>query len=137
MAGRPLQSLRLRQAIVSFLRSDPGLTTAGDPQVADRVYGLRTPPELIWPFVRVVVADEGPLRKGSQVRVTIHSFSKAKFDDEAAGLNAFIQAGLEDATLELGPSTTAYMTWNASQVLPDAAEASAWHGVNTFTATIG
>jgi hypothetical protein len=29
------------------------------------------------------------------------------------------------------------MVWIGSQVIPDAAEASAWHGLNSFTATIG
>jgi hypothetical protein len=30
----------------------------------------------------------------------------------------------------------AYVRWIGSQVIPDAAEASAWHGVNSFDATI-
>jgi hypothetical protein len=29
------------------------------------------------------------------------------------------------------------MSWIGSQVIPDASEASAYHGVNSFTATIG
>jgi hypothetical protein len=137
MAGRPLQSLRLRQATVQFLRSDPDVIAAGDPPLADRIYARRTPPTLTWPFVRVNNADEGSLRKGTQVRVTVHTFSKAQFDDEVEQLNALMQAALEDKTFDLSPSVTAYFVWIASQVVEDAAEASAWHGINSFTATIG
>lgn len=137
MAGRPLQSLRLRQAIVQFLRSDSDVIAAGNPPLAGRIYGRRTPPTLTWPFVRVNVADEGSLRKGTQVRVTVHTFSKEQFDDEVEQMNALVQAGLEDKTLDLSASVTAYVVWNASQVVEDAAEASAWHGINSFTATIG
>jgi hypothetical protein len=137
MAGRPLQSLWLRQGIVQFLRSDPDLILIGDTPLADRIYGRRTPATLTWPFVRVSLADEGPLRKGTDIRVTVHTFSKMQFDDECEALNAAVQKALEDTALELGPSTTAYVVWNASQVVEDAAEADAYHGINTFTATIG
>jgi hypothetical protein len=137
MAGRPLQSLRLRQAIVPLLRTDPNVILIGDPPVGDRVYGRRQPAELVWPFVRVSVADEAPLRRGTDIRVTVHSFSKTQFDDECEQLNGAIQAALEDAVVDLSPAYTARLVWNGSQVLADASEADAWHGVNTFTATIG
>jgi hypothetical protein len=92
---------------------------------------------LTWPFVRVSIADEGPLRKGTAVRLTIHTFSKAKFDDECETLNGAVQTWGEDLVLELSASTKAYIEWVGSQVIPDAAEASAWHGVNSFKASIG
>lgn len=139
---RPLQSLRLRQVITIRLRADVALISLGTPPLSDdsefkRIYGKRQPATLTWPFLRVSTADEGPLRKGTDVRVTVHTFSKADFDDECEALNAAVQADLEDAVLELSPSTKAFMSWRGSQVIPDAAEASAWHGVNSFTATIG
>lgn len=136
MSGRPLQSLWLRQATVTALRANADLIALGDPAIADRVYGRRQPAELTWPFCRVSVADEGPLRKGTDVRLTIHSFSKAQFDDECELINGAIQAALEDAVLQLSPAVKAFVTWDGSQVIPDAAEADAWHGVNRFTATI-
>lgn len=135
--ARPLQSLRLRQATVAFLRSDSDLITAGEPDVSNRIYGRRVPPAPTWPFLRVNVALEGPLRKGTIVRVTVHTFSKAQFDDEAETLNAIVQRALEDKVLELGPGTKAFMAWLSSQVLPDGAEADAYHGINSFDATIG
>jgi hypothetical protein len=139
---RPLQSLRLRQAIIPRLRADADLIAIGTPPLSDdaeqqRIYGRRQPAELTWPFIRVSVADEGPLRKGTEVRVTVHTFSKAKFDDECEGLNGAVQTSLEDAVLDLSPAWKAYMSWIGSQVIPDASEADAWHGVNSFTATIG
>jgi hypothetical protein len=138
MAGRPLQSLRLRQVTVQHLRADADLIAIGAPPLSqdERIYGRRQPAELVWPFVRVSVADEAPLRRGTDIRLTVHSFSKAQFDDECETLNQAIQTSLEDAVLELSPAYKAFVTWNGSQVIPDAAEADAWHGVNTFTATI-
>jgi hypothetical protein len=119
------------------LRANPDLILLGDPALADRIYGRRQPAILTWPFIRVRVADEAPLRKGTDVRLTVHSFSKAQFDDECELINGAIQTALEDAVLDLSPSAKAYVTWSGSQVLPDPAEADAWHGVNRFTATIG
>lgn len=142
MAGRPLQSLRLRQVIVTALRADDDLTALGTPPLSadtqeKRIYGRRQPATLDWPFVRVSLADEGPLRKGTRIRVTVHTFSKAQFDDELEGLNAGVQTALEDAVIELSAARKAYMVWISSQVIPDAAEADAWHGVNSFEASIG
>jgi hypothetical protein len=140
--ARPLQSLRLRRTIVPRLRADADLIAIGDPPLSDdaetrRIYGRRSPAELTWPFLRVSIPDEVPLRKGTQIRVTVHTFSKAQFDDEVEALNAAVQAGLEDAVLELSPATKAFVSWINSQVIPDAAEANAWHGLNSFNATIG
>jgi hypothetical protein len=135
--ARPLQSLRLRQATVTRLRADGTLASIGETPIGERVYGRKQPATLIWPFVRVSVADEGPLRKGTEIRVTVHSFSKAQYDDECETINGAIQTSLEDAVIELNASTKAYFAWNGSQVIPDGAEADAYHGVNTFTATIG
>lgn len=142
MAGRPLQSLWLRRTLVTTLRADAELVALGTPPLGDdpdtkRIYGRRSPDVLIWPFIRVNVTDEGPLRKGTQPRVTIHTFSKAQFDDEVETLNARLQAMLEDAVLELSGTTKAFMSWVSTQTVPDAAEADAWHGLNFFTAMIG
>ena len=130
---RPLQSLKLRQAIVTSLKADADLAAI----VAGRIYGRRVPAVASWPFVRVHLTLEGPLRKGTTVRATVHAFSKQPFDDECESMNAAIQSALEDAVLELGASTKAYLSWLSSQVMPDIAEADAWHGVNSFDAAIG
>lgn len=140
--ARALQSLRLRRTIVPRLRADADLIALGDPALStdtdtQRIYGRRSPATLTWPFLRVSIPGEVPLRKGTEIRITVHTFSKAQYDDEVEALNAAVQANLEDAVLELSPATKAFMSWISSQVLADAAEASAWHGLNSFRATIG
>jgi hypothetical protein len=69
--------------------------------------------------------------------MTVHAFSKAQFDDECEQLNAMLAEKLDDAVLQLSPAVKAFIRWRGSQVIPDSAEANAWHGVNTFDATIG
>lgn len=137
MTGRPLQSLWLRRAIIQRLRADADLIALGDPAIGDRIYGRRTPATLTWPFVRYGVTPSIPLRKGTEVRVTVHCFSKAQFDDECEEINGAIQEALENAVVELSPSVKAYMAYVGDQVTGDPAEADAWHGWITFTATIG
>jgi hypothetical protein len=142
--ARPLQSLRLRQVIVAALRADAELIAIGETPISAvdeagniRIYGRRSPAVLIWPFLRVSIADEGPLRLGTEPRVTVHTFSKAQYDDEVETLNGRVQTILEGKVMELSSAAKAYVTWISSQVIPDAAEADAWHGLNSFTATIG
>src|SRR5690242_4303451 len=98
---RPLRSLRLRQVLVTRLRADADFSELGSPALNDRIYGKRQPATLTWPFVRVSTADEGPIRKGTTVRFTVHTFSKADYDDECEALNAGVQVNLEDAVLQL------------------------------------
>jgi hypothetical protein len=135
-ARRPLHSLTLRQQSILRLRADADLIAIGSPAIGSRIY--ETPPSTVtWPWVRYGGPDETPVRKGSKVRFTIHTFSKTDFSDECANMNAAVQAGLEDAVIDLEPGVTARLVWEGSQILPDPEEAGAYHGVNGFTATIG
>jgi hypothetical protein len=133
MTARPLQSLSLRQAIVERLRADSDLT---DLVPADRIHGMRTPASPDWPFVRYGTPDEVPLRRGTEIRVTLHGFSKEQFEDEASSIVGALQADLEDAVIELPHGLKAFMRFVGAQIVPDAAEASAWHGIASWTATI-
>lgn len=134
MSARPLQSLSLRQAIVQRLRADTDLTALVP---SERIYGLRSPATLIWPFIRYGAPDETPIRLGTQLRVTLHAFSKAQFEDEASNIVAALQTSLEDAVIDLDGGLKAYLAYVGSQILADGAEADAWHGIGTWTATIG
>jgi len=134
MSERPLQSLSLRQATVEHLRNDPDLTALVD---AASIYGMRSPPDPAWPFIRYGVPDEAPIRQGTELRVTLHAFSKEQFEDDASSIIAAIQKSLENATLSIEGGKTAYLAYVGSQIMADRDEADAWHGLITFTATIG
>jgi hypothetical protein len=131
---RPLQSLSLRQAIVTRLRADADLTGLVP---AASIYGQRSPSTVTWPFVRYGAPDETPLRKGTDIRVTLHAFSNEQFEDEASNILAAIQASLEAAVIDLGGGLTAYLNFLRATVMGDGAEADAFHGVISFDAAIG
>lgn len=127
-------TLALRQKITARLKADPDvLALVAEPQI----YGERVKADKAWPFIRYGVSDTLPLKgqcwDGATVDVAIHCFSKAQFTDEAANINAAIAASLDNATLELG-GRRAHIRWTGSTILPDPAEADAWHGIARFEA---
>lgn len=132
------QSLLLRQAVITHLRGDNDLT---DLVPEERVYGMRTPGTIEWPFTRYGTPDTTPQRAtcwdGSSVNVVLHAFSKQDYEDEVADILAALVAALGDAVLTLDDSTTkAHFRWVGSTIVPDVAEASAWHGIARFEATL-
>jgi hypothetical protein len=132
-------SLQLRQAVVSVMRASDELTAIVP---ADRNYGMRAPATLTWPFTRYGSPDALPFRgqclDGARIGFTVHAFSKAQYEDECANINSVVSASLDGKVLELdGPGgAKAHIVWQGSQIIPDAAEAAAWHGVNRFEATV-
>lgn len=132
-------SLPLRQAVITTLRTDSDLTALVP---SERVYGMSTPATTEWPFSRYGSPDSLPFRgqciDGATITFSVHSFSKAEFEDECAQINAAVSAALDRKTLELDSpvGAKAHVTWRGSQIVPDPTEASAWHGINRFEATI-
>jgi hypothetical protein len=134
-------SLPLRQAIVTRLRADAGLTAIVP---AARVYGMRSDVNPTYPFTRYGSPDALPFKAqcldGATVSFTIHSFSEAGYEDECASINAAVASALDDVTLDLEPNAgfpaKAHLRWIGSQIVPDAAEASVWHGIDRFEAGI-
>lgn len=132
-------TLPLRQAIVTRLKADEALTLLID---GDSIYGMRTPASLTWPFIRYGTPNTLPTRAtcwdGAVIRVPIHAFSKAEYEDEAAGIIAAVAKSLDGAVMALdaGFGATAHLKWRGTQVLPDAAEAGAWHAFADFEATV-
>lgn len=122
--------LGLRRAIVSHLRADATVTALVP---AARLYGERVPAEPDWPFMRYGQSDAGP---GFEIVAPIHVFSKAEFPDEAAEIGEAIGASLENRTLTLGDGRRAHLRWLSGQIIPDAAEASAWHAIVRIGATV-
>lgn len=134
MASDP--TLPLRQAVITLLRADGALIALGDPALtADRIYGERSPSKLTWPFVRYGQSNIG--QTGGTL--PLHAFSKAKFTDEAAEIADRIVQLLDGAILDLGGGRKATLSWpedGGTQIIPDAAEADAWHAIIRFEVAI-
>jgi hypothetical protein len=132
-------SLALRQQVIVTLRADPDLTALVP---SARIFGLRSPSTLTWPFTRYGAPDALPFRgqcmDGATISFTIHSFSKQEFEDECAGINAAVSSALDQRAMDLpgARGVKARIVWKGSQIIPDAAEANVWHGVNRFEATV-
>jgi hypothetical protein len=132
-------SLPLRQAVITHLRADAGMLAE---LPAARIYGMRQQADTAWPFTRYGATDTIPQRAqcwdGQIVNLTLHVFSKGQFEDECAQISAAIVAALGDAVLTLGDvdATKAHFRWRSSQIVPDAAEAAAWHGIVRLEATL-
>lgn len=130
-------SLPLREAIVTHLKDD-GVFTALVP--AGSIHGMRQPADATWPFTRYGSPDTRSFKAscidGSIVDVTLHVFSKDTFEDECAQILAGMSSSLDGAVLTLTGGHRAHVRWKSSQIIPDASEASAWHGLAHIEATI-
>jgi len=130
MASDP--TLPLRQAVITKLRADPDLIGLVP---AERVYGERSPAKLTWPFVRYgqsLIGQTGGV-------LPIHIFSKQNFTDETAEIADAIVDALDDISLDLGNGRRATLRWpeqGGTQIIADAAEADAWHGIVRFEVAI-
>jgi hypothetical protein len=135
MANDP--SLALRQQIVARLKASPAVT---DLVVPSRIHGERSPANPIFPFIRYGQADVRPRRAscwdGAEVDLPLHAFSQSPSTDQVANINAQVAAALDGAVLDLGGDLKAHLAWTGSQIIPDAEEATVWHGIQRFTATI-
>lgn len=124
-------TLPARQATVSHLRADTGVTSK---PIGERIYGERPPSKKTWPWA-LYVADFG--QTGGSI--AIHVFSKAKFTDEVAEIMAAIVTSLGAAVIEMDDGRKLHLQYpdfGGSQILSDAAEADAWHGIVRFDAFI-
>lgn len=93
-----------------------------------------------WPFTRYGSPDARSFKAqcldGSIVDVTMHVFSKDTFEDECATILAALSASLDGLVLMLTGGVRAHVRWKSSQIIPDASEASAWHGLAHIEATV-
>jgi hypothetical protein len=141
MANDP--SLALREAVVTKLRETDALTDIA----GDRVYGEQptdTLPER--PFCRYGVDQVTPLPSacgnGAEVEFPIHSFSTKKFTDEVKRMNDIISGAIggdepgQSLVLALEGGAKATIVWLGSTVQRDAGDATAWHGIARFRATV-
>lgn len=125
--------LGLRRAIVAHLRADTNVTTLGSPALGARIYGERTPAVLTWPFVRYGQSDARP---GFEITAPLHAFSKATYTDEVAAIAEAIGNSLDGQVMTLADGRKARLRYVGHQVVPDAAEASAWHAIVRVDANV-
>ncbi|WP_257541026.1 DUF3168 domain-containing protein [Sphingobium sp. CFD-1] len=131
-------SLAIRGKILAALRSDAALTAIIP---ASRIYKSQTPSEPTWPFIRLGVLMNAPLRldggSGGDVTGAVHCFTKGGDDPEAMAMQinahvARILDSIDDTEadeLDIGVHVT------QSQVMEDGSEASAYHGIVSIRAT--
>lgn len=121
--------LSARGTIISAMKADISLTTIVP---ASRIYPQKVPASPAWPFIRLDSLNAVPARydcaEGSEITGTVHCFTKLSSsvpdpEAQAASVLDLIAAsidGIEDCHVE-----------NA-QVIMDAAEADAFHGLLQF-----
>jgi hypothetical protein len=118
--------LEVRRGIVTHLRADPAVTSLGTPALDARIYGERTPATLTWPFVRYGQSDAV---FGWDVSAPIHVFSKTDYTDEVSAISEAIGESLDDVVLAFADGRKAHLRYLGHLIIPDGAEASAWHGI--------
>lgn len=109
-----------------------------------RVSGPAVDANPVWPFTRVAVDETEPYTaqclSGSVVQFTVHNFAKgadeqavSDFNDATVGAVAGQRLPLDSAPY---PAHMYNVVWLRTQTIRDTAEATAWHGINTFRAHV-
>lgn len=132
MTTMQVESLTVRQMVVSALKSDSALTAMVP---AARIYPDTVPAKVVWPYVHVGALIDAPFRAdcadGSEVSGAVHVFVKAQpgsINDPqmfAINVNRHVARVLE-------AMADCHVT--QAQEMRDGAEASARHGFVSFTA---
>lgn len=128
-------ALYIRRALVSALKS-AGL-------VGGRVYGPHPPANVEWPFIIVGNSETTPLQTqcidGNTFDLTVHTFDKGSDESGCAELNNAVAALLDKRGRPLDapyPATISRIRWQRSQIIRDTAEATAWHGLVSFSGSV-
>lgn len=137
MEPTPDPSLPLRRAVVATLRADGPFTAL---VAAPRVYGRRSPAQPTFPFTRYTAPDTEAFRAqcldGARIPFSINGFSKQEYEDEASDIASAAKLALDGKVLALPGGMKAHIHWAGSRMLEDPLEASVWHGIARFEATI-
>lgn len=129
MSAPPL--LACRQAVVRTMAEDAVLTAT---TIGDRIYGERTEPKkLRWPFIRCDGFDAIPQW---QVSGLVHIFSKGPFADEAHTITEIVAQLFDARSIDLQNGSRAFVNVDRSRIIPDGAEADAWHGIVSLTMNV-
>jgi hypothetical protein len=132
--------LPVRGKLIAALKGDAQLAAI----VAARIYPAKVPAEVVWPFMRIDGASSIPIRSdggsGGEVTGLIHNFVKANstiLDPEAtcATINSHVVRIIEAMEgIALTGDTDLAVYARLSQVIPDPAEADAFHGFVRYEA---
>ena len=132
--------LPVRGKVIASLKADSALAAL----VGTRIYPSKVPADVLWPFVRLDGMTSTPYRvdgsSGGEVSGILHNFVKLDTshpDPEAscARINAAMVRILDAIdVVELGNGQSMSVEVTLSQVIPDSAEADAYHGAVRFEA---
>lgn len=133
-------SLYVRRAVASRLKAEAAVAAI----VAARVYGLSPPAGPTWPFVKMQPPTTTPMRAtgldGSRIAFRVSGFAKGPDEGEAAILADAIAGCLDGLSVPLAdapwPARLTDIKWTGTQIIPDPEEASAWHAITSFEATV-
>lgn len=144
----------VRPAVLRLLKREPTVTALVP---AARIYPPQRPPNPDWPFIGYGVPSTTPFGAscldGSAISVAVHAYAETTGEgdgtvggeDMALAIVAAVVSvlggdqGAEIDLQELGECpypARAYISWTATQVVQDGAEADAFHAWATFTITV-
>lgn len=127
-------SLPLRRAVVDFLK-----TTSVSAMVGGRIYGTQPPALPTLPFIRMGLptpaAYEAQGWSGSESDFVVHVFTKSDGDALVSEIAAEVVEVLSGFVMSGSLAANAF-DWNRTEVVRDSDEASAYHAIVTFDATV-
>lgn len=128
-------SLFVRGKIITALKADSDLTAIVP---AARIYPSKSPTSPTWPFIRVpmLIGTPTPMDGGggSAQSGVIHCFTKAgdgvpDAEAQAATINRHIARIVSEISVPLDDGEALEVHVRQTQVIPDSAEADAFHGL--------
>ena len=127
-------TLALQTAILAAMGADLDLTAL----IGTRAYDY-VPANPEYPFCRIgpmrAEPFEGDCIEGSEIRFTVHGFTKGYGRESAADLSATLVNLFARATLDLGNGITANLIATGWSVTEDPDEKAAWHASVNLLAT--
>lgn len=135
-----------RRATMAHLKADAGVTALVPAAQIHPGAPLTLP---TWPFVRWGSPMVTPVRAacldGAEIDFAFHAFAKPVMDgetmiesaeDRAAKIGEKIAVSLDRRRVRLDGGEWLRILWRSAQLIPDGAEAHAWHSVQLFTGRV-
>lgn len=132
--------LYVRRAVVSRLKAEAAVAQI----VAARVYGLAPPAGPTWPFVKMQPATAVPMRAtcldGARIAFRVSAFAKGPDETTAELLAQAVGSALDGLSVPLSdapwPARLSSIRWLSTQTIQDPEEATGWHAILSFEATV-